>query len=104
MEGERLTQYLLTHIGTVLKEPRGFIRYLFIDPGAWYDGYVWDWDTFWCVKALFSVWDELTMILPALAVRRTAPPVCCSTALWSANWRRLPPCMTLGDLRRRRSA
>lgn len=58
MAGEKLTQYLLTHIGTVLKEPRGFIRYPFIDPGAWYDGHVWDWDTFWCVKALFSVWDK----------------------------------------------
>ena len=43
----------------MLKEPRSFIRYPFIDPGSVYDGNVWDWDTYWSVYGLLSIADEL---------------------------------------------
>lgn len=47
-----LEEYIENNIDRVLKEPRSFIRYPFIDPGSVYDGNVWDWDTFWCVYGL----------------------------------------------------
>ena len=50
-----LETYIQEHVETVLKQPRSFIRYPFIDPGSVYDGNVWDWDTFWSVYGLFSV-------------------------------------------------
>ncbi|MCH4192657.1 MAG: trehalase / alfa-L-rhamnosidase / mannosyl oligosaccharide glucosidase [Butyrivibrio sp.] len=48
-------EYIRKNIGTVLKEPRSFIRYPFIDPGSVYDGNVWDWDTFWSVYGLLPL-------------------------------------------------
>ena len=50
-----LETYIQEHVETLLKQPRSFIRYPFIDPGSVYDGNVWDWDTFWSVYGLFSV-------------------------------------------------
>ena len=50
-----LEKYIQERVETVLKQPRSFIRYPFIDPGSVYDGNVWDWDTFWSVYGLFSV-------------------------------------------------
>ena len=50
--------YVKGHINQMLKEPRSFIRYPFIDPGSVYDGNVWDWDTYWSVYAVFSLLDE----------------------------------------------
>ena len=50
-----LEKYIQDRAETVLKQPRSFIRYPFIDPGSVYDGNVWDWDTFWSVYGLFSV-------------------------------------------------
>ena len=47
--------YIQEHVETLLKQPRSFIHYPFIDPGSVYDGNVWDWDTFWSVYGLFSV-------------------------------------------------
>ncbi len=52
-----LEEYLQSHVCDMLKAPRRFIRYPFIDPGSVYEGNVWDWDTYWCVRGLFSVWD-----------------------------------------------
>ena len=37
---KRVESYVLSHVDGVLKEPRGFIRYPFIDPGSVYDGNV----------------------------------------------------------------
>lgn len=50
----------------VLKKPRSFIKYPFIDPGSVYDGNVWDWDTYWSVYGLLSIADGLE---PALKNR-----------------------------------
>lgn len=47
--------YVSDNVGNVLKEPRSFIRYPFIDPGSVYDGNVWDWDTFWSVYGLLPL-------------------------------------------------
>lgn len=41
-----LEKYIQDHVETLLKQPRSFIRYPFIDPGSVYDGNVWDWDTY----------------------------------------------------------
>ena len=50
-----LEKFIQEHVEALLKQPRSFIRYPFIDPGSVYDGNVWDWDTFWSVYGLFSV-------------------------------------------------
>ena len=50
-----LETYIQEHVETLLKQPRSFIHYPFIDPGSVYDGNVWDWDTFWSVYGLFIV-------------------------------------------------
>ena len=54
----RLHDYILAHAKDMLKEPRGYIRYPFIDPGSVYNGNVWDWDTYWSAYGLMSLWDE----------------------------------------------
>jgi len=55
----RLEQYVLDNINCLLKEPRSFIRYPFIDPGSVYDGNVWDWDTYWSVYGLLPLLDKI---------------------------------------------
>lgn len=52
-------EYLEANIDKVLKQPRSFIHYPFIDPGSVYDGNVWDWDTYWCVYGLLPIADRL---------------------------------------------
>lgn len=52
-----LTAHIRENTAALLKQPRSFIHYPFIDPGSVYDGNVWDWDTFWSVYGLFSVAD-----------------------------------------------
>ncbi len=47
--------YIEQNIEKVLKQPRSFIRYPFIDPGSVYDGNVWDWDTYWSVYGLLNL-------------------------------------------------
>lgn len=47
-------QYIKDNMDKIFKQPRGFIRYPFIDPGSVYDGNVWDWDTYWSVYGLMS--------------------------------------------------
>ena len=42
----------------MLKNPRSFIRYPFIDPGSVYDGNVWDWDTYWSVYGFLNLADS----------------------------------------------
>ena len=46
---QSLENFVMGHTEDVLKQPREFIHYPFIDPGSVYDGNVWDWDTFWSV-------------------------------------------------------
>lgn len=43
---QELKEFVMSHTEDVLKNPRSFIRYPFIDPGSVYDGNVWDWDTY----------------------------------------------------------
>ena len=56
---DQIRQYICDHIGQTLKEPRSFIHYPFIDPGAVYDGNVWDWDSYWSVYGLLPLLKEL---------------------------------------------
>lgn len=53
-----LFEYIEKNVEKVLKEPRDFIRYPFIDPGSVYDGNVWDWDTYWSVYGLLPLADR----------------------------------------------
>lgn len=55
-----LKKYITDNIETLLKEPRDFIRYPFIDPGSVYGGNVWDWDTYWSVYGLLSIFDDFS--------------------------------------------
>ena len=57
---DAIAAFVKANIGGVLKQPRSFIRYPFVDPGSVYDGNVWDWDTFWSVYGLFGMAQELT--------------------------------------------
>lgn len=56
-----IKQYFMRNALKVLKEPYGKLKYSFIDPGAGYEGNLWDWDSFFTAKALcesFSVLSE----------------------------------------------
>ena len=57
---EQIKAYVADHVDQLLKEPRSFIRYPFIDPGSVYDGNVWDWDTYWSVYGLFGMMDSFS--------------------------------------------
>lgn len=52
-----LREFVMSRTGNVLKNPRSFIRYPFIDPGSVYDGNVWDWDTYWSVYGFLNLAD-----------------------------------------------
>lgn len=54
---QSLKEFVMGHTEDVLKQPRSFIRYPFIDPGSVYDGNVWDWDTFWSVYGFLNLAD-----------------------------------------------
>jgi Glycogen debranching enzyme len=54
---QELKKYVQQNIKNILKEPRSFIQYPFIDPGSVYDGNVWDWDTYWSVYGLLEIMD-----------------------------------------------
>ena len=55
---QALLSFVMGHTQDVLKQPRSFIRYPFIDPGSVYDGNVWDWDTFWSVYGFLNLADR----------------------------------------------
>ncbi len=55
---QKLLSFVMGHTQDVLKQPRSFIRYPFIDPGSVYDGNVWDWDTFWSVYGFLNLADR----------------------------------------------
>jgi len=59
LERARIEKYVKDNVEKVLKQPRSFIRYPFIDPGSVYDGNVWDWDTYWSVYGLLGMADVL---------------------------------------------
>ena len=55
---EQIRAYVMQHTPDVLKKPRSFIHYPFIDPGSIYDGNVWDGDTFWSVYGFLNLLDR----------------------------------------------
>ena len=55
---ELLRTFFTDHTKDVMKQPRSFIRYPFIDPGSIYDGNVWDWDTYWSVYGFLNLADS----------------------------------------------
>ncbi|MCD8104265.1 MAG: trehalase / alfa-L-rhamnosidase / mannosyl oligosaccharide glucosidase [Lachnospiraceae bacterium] len=56
----KLKEYIVNNVASLLKEPRSFIRYPYIDPGSVYDGNVWDWDTYWSVYGLLGMMDAFS--------------------------------------------
>lgn len=55
---KEIRNFVKKNIGTVLKQPREFIHFPFIDPGSVYDGNVWDWDSFWCTYGLLGMMED----------------------------------------------
>ena len=55
---QELKKFVMSHTEDVLKNPRSFIHYPFIDPGSVYDGNVWDWDTYWSVYGFLNLADS----------------------------------------------
>lgn len=55
---DEIRSFVKEHTGDVLKKPRSFIRFPFIDPGSIYDGNVWDWDTYWSVYGFLNLLDS----------------------------------------------
>ncbi|MFV0503102.1 MAG: MGH1-like glycoside hydrolase domain-containing protein [Lachnospirales bacterium] len=55
---KELREYILKNIKTTLKDPYGYIKYPFIDPGSVYKGNVWDWDTYWSLYSLLNIAEE----------------------------------------------
>lgn len=55
---ESIRKFVMNHTENVLKQPREFIHYPFIDPGSIYDGNVWDWDTYWSVFGFLNLADS----------------------------------------------
>lgn len=55
---ENLRSFVMERTEDVLKKPRSFIYYPFIDPGSVYDGNVWDWDTYWSVYGFLNLADS----------------------------------------------
>lgn len=53
-----LKSYFISKAEAVLKSPRGFIRYPFIDPGSIYGGNLWDWDSYWSVYGLLNLFSR----------------------------------------------
>lgn len=54
---ENIRKFVMDNTENVLKQPREFIHYPFVDPGSIYDGNVWDWDTYWSVFGFLNLAD-----------------------------------------------
>ena len=56
---KEISDFIKSKWKTSLKEPVGNLKYKFLDPAAAYDGQLWDWDSFFCAKALYDVYDDI---------------------------------------------
>lgn len=54
-----IKEYVLKTITNSLKTPYGKIKYPFIDPGAGYNGSLWDWDSYWTALGLMKAFDVI---------------------------------------------
>ncbi|CAN5655796.1 hypothetical protein BH09VER1_BH09VER1_55770 [soil metagenome] len=43
------------HLQTIFREPAGRLRHPYVDPGGVYGKNLWDWDSFWSLKAAFGI-------------------------------------------------
>lgn len=55
---KRIRAYVLEHVEEILKKPRAFLHYPFVDPGSVYDGNLWDWDSYWSVYGLLQLMED----------------------------------------------
>ena len=44
--------YVKPNMFAVCAPPSGILRYPFVDPSAQYAGTLWDWDSFWAIRAM----------------------------------------------------
>lgn len=51
---DTVKKYVLDNALNMLKEGDGVFRHPYIDPGAGYENNLWDWDSYWSARALFS--------------------------------------------------
>lgn len=54
-----IEEYVLKTISNSLKSPYGTMKKPFIDPGAGYNGSLWDWDSYWMALALMKSFDVI---------------------------------------------
>ena len=51
---DALKNYIKENALKMLKDKGNVFSYPFIDPGAGYEGDLWDWDSYWSAYALFD--------------------------------------------------
>jgi len=54
-----LLQAVLENISETLHEPTGILRYPYLDPGGVYSNNLWDWDSFWALKAIIGISEKI---------------------------------------------
>lgn len=57
---EMIKEYFLRNAKKVLKMPNGKLKHPFVDPGAGYEGNLWDWDSYFTAKALCGAYSALS--------------------------------------------
>lgn len=51
---KRIDEYLKPNLFRVCAPPCGVLRHPFVDPSAQYAGTLWDWDSYWAIRAMIS--------------------------------------------------
>ena len=52
---ERLRNFIAQTFAGTLKEPAGTLRHPYITPGAAYAKDLWDWDSYWTIRAIYGL-------------------------------------------------
>lgn len=53
-----ISEYILSKVPRVLKDPYKAIKYAFIDPGEGYEGNLWDWDSYFTAAAILKLFKK----------------------------------------------
>lgn len=56
---DEINEYLNKVRNTCLKEPKGILKYKFLDPGAGYYDVLWDWDSYFCAMSLENTTEHM---------------------------------------------
>lgn len=75
METNKIEQYILAHMGGVLKPPVNNLKYPFIVPGTGYMSELWSWDAYWeslSIKRAFEIYGKEKMAASGLPQEKAA--------------------------------